>query len=283
MVDAFQLWLNIPESKAAQIKRIVGSLHDASLLIDDIEDNSEMRRGLPVAHAIYGLSTTLNCANYVYFMALQQCNELRNSKAMDIYVKEMLNLHKGQGYDIYWREHTLCPTEEQYKQMVMNKTGGLFRLSVGLMQAFSEDCQLDFTTLLNKMAIYFQIRDDYMNLVSATYHEHKSFCEDLTEGKFSFPLIHAIRKVPQDHRLVSILKQKTNNVQVKKHALEFLQQTGALTYTKTQLDELKIEIATEIEALGGNAPLLELIEKLHTPLKEKVEVTQPINGDKPYI
>ena len=47
MVDAFQLWLNIPESKAAQIKRIVGSLHDASLLIDDIEDNSEMRRGLP--------------------------------------------------------------------------------------------------------------------------------------------------------------------------------------------------------------------------------------------
>lgn len=268
MVDAFQMWLEIPNAKMALIKEIVGTLHDASLLVDDIEDNSEMRRGVPVAHAIYGIPMTINCANYVYFKALEQCNRLESSQAMDVYVKEMLNLHKGQGYDIRWREDAQCPTETQYKEMVMNKTGGLFRLSVGLMQAFS-NCTFDFTKLLDKMAVYFQIRDDYINLVSTEYHENKSFCEDLTEGKFSFPLIHAIRKVPDDHRLLNILKKRTKSVVIKQHALQFLTETGALTYTLDQLNGLKHEIEQEILALGGNAMLMELVTKLHESLEEK--------------
>ncbi|KAK6041996.1 hypothetical protein COOONC_20499 [Cooperia oncophora] len=46
------------------------------------------------------------------------------------------------------------------------------------------------------MALFFQIRDDYMNLVSDEMAKQKSFAEDLTEGKFSFPIIHAIRSSP---------------------------------------------------------------------------------------
>ena len=50
--------------------------------------------------------------------------------------------------------------------MVLDKTGGLFRMAVGLMQAFTEDkrSQKDFTRLLNKLSLYFQIRDDYLNV-----------------------------------------------------------------------------------------------------------------------
>jgi geranylgeranyl diphosphate synthase type 3 len=54
-------------------------------------------------------------------------------------------------------------TEEEYRRMVLDKTGGLFRLAVGLMQAFG-DCQVDFTNLLNYLSLYFQIRDDYVNI-----------------------------------------------------------------------------------------------------------------------
>jgi geranylgeranyl diphosphate synthase type 3 len=94
------------------------------------------------------------------------------------------------GQDILWREQCNCPTEEMYKQMVLDKTGGLFRLSVGLMQAFSS-IELDFTELLNQLGLYFQIRDDFLNVSSIEYMQTKSFCEDLTEGKFSYPIIHA--------------------------------------------------------------------------------------------
>ncbi len=67
-MDAFQRWLRIPVDKVAAIKDIVAELHNASLLVDDIEDGSHLRRGVPVAHAIYGVPSTINCANYVYFM-----------------------------------------------------------------------------------------------------------------------------------------------------------------------------------------------------------------------
>ncbi len=69
------------------------------------------------------------------------------------------------------------------------ETGGLFRLAVGLMQAFSL-CQINFIPLLNQLSLYFQIRDDYINLLDIKYMENKSFCEDLSEGVkilISFP------------------------------------------------------------------------------------------------
>jgi len=72
LIDCFQKWLRIPEEKITSIKQIITELHNASLLVDDIEDGSHLRRGIPVAHAIYGVPTTINTANYVYFMALER-------------------------------------------------------------------------------------------------------------------------------------------------------------------------------------------------------------------
>lgn len=52
LIDAFNVWLQIPEERIDSIKKIIDALHNASLLIDDIEDGSLMRRGVPVAHKI---------------------------------------------------------------------------------------------------------------------------------------------------------------------------------------------------------------------------------------
>lgn len=103
LIDCFQLWLQIPSSQKqtlSDIKEIVGVLHNASLLIDDIEDNSHLRRGIPVAHHIFGVAPVINCANYMYFVALEKCHALNNAEAMQVFVQEMLNLHRGQGDDI---------------------------------------------------------------------------------------------------------------------------------------------------------------------------------------
>jgi geranylgeranyl diphosphate synthase type 3 len=75
---------------------------------------------------------------------------------MNCFVGEMLSLHRGQGQEICWRDCVSCPTEEQYRNMVEDKTGGLFRLAVGLMQSFSGDSR-DYSRLLNRLALYFQV------------------------------------------------------------------------------------------------------------------------------
>lgn len=90
-----------------------------------------------MAHNIFGTAQTINSANYVYFLALEEVQKLRNPNVINIYVKELLNLHRGQGMDVFWRDTLTCPTEEDYLEMVGNKTGGLFRLAIKLMQAES--------------------------------------------------------------------------------------------------------------------------------------------------
>ncbi|CAM9169674.1 unnamed protein product [Pylaiella littoralis] len=279
LIDAFQVWLDIPADSIDAIKDVVGMLHNASLLVDDIEDNSKLRRGVPVAHSIYGVASTINTANYVYFQArrgeggggeapsaLQRTHALGNSQALDIFVHEILNLHRGQGRDILWRDANRCPAEKEYESMVLDKTGGLFRLAVGLMQAFSDD-RRNYTPLLDQLALYFQIRDDLINLSSAEYMKGKSYCEDLTEGKFSFPIIHCVRAKPDDHRLLNILKQRTEDKDVKKHALEWMKHAGSFVYTRHRLVSLKESIAREIESLGGHLGLSRLIEGLDRQLE----------------
>jgi geranylgeranyl diphosphate synthase type 3 len=273
LVDAFNLWFKIPDEKVKAIKEVIGSLHTASLLIDDIEDNSKLRRGVPVAHLIYGIPSTINTANYVYFQAMEQCYKLGNTKAMEVFISECLNLHRGQGQDIWKRDNYVAPTEEEYNQMVLDKTGGLFRLAVRLMQAFSED-EKDYTPLVNTLGLYFQIRDDYINLVDFKYQQNKSFCEDITEGKFSFPIIHAIHARPGDTRLVNILKQRTEDVDVKKYAVSFLEETKSLEYTRTRLIELKTEALQHITDLGGHPILQGLVIKLDKQIESKHKLDQ---------
>lgn len=121
--------------------------------IDDIEDNSILRRGIPVAHSIYGVASTINSANYVLFLALEKVQQLGHPDATKVYTQQLLELHRGQGMEIYWRDNFQCPEESEYKLMTIRKTGGLFMLAIRLMLLFS-DTKKDFTrltALLGKM------------------------------------------------------------------------------------------------------------------------------------
>ena len=85
------------------------------------------------------------------------------STAMQIFNEEILNLHRGQGMDLYWRETLTLPSEEEYLDMVSNKTGGLFRLGIRLMM-MNSNRDLDLLPFTNLLGMLFQIQDDYRNL-----------------------------------------------------------------------------------------------------------------------
>lgn len=261
LTKAFNYWLNIPLDKCSEIGNIVQMLHNASLLIDDIEDNSKLRRGIPVAHHIFGVPSTINSANYVYFLGLEKTLKLGHPEATRVFTEQLLELHQGQGMEIYWRDNFLCPTEEEYKEMVKRKTGGLFGLGVKLMQLFSDN-RSDFTRIIALMGLYFQIRDDYSNLKSKEYTENKSFCEDLTEGKFSFPVIHSIRTNLDDPRLMNIIRQRTTDIEIKMYALDIMEKLGSFDYTRKVLNDLDRQAREEIERLGHNAFLISVLDEL---------------------
>ncbi|KAK8138785.1 farnesyltranstransferase (al-3) [Apiospora sp. TS-2023a] len=268
LIAAFNTWLDVPDQSIEIITKVVGMLHNSSLLVDDVEDNSLLRRGMPVAHSIFGTAQTINTANYMYFVALQEIQKLNNPKAISIYMDELLNLHRGQGMDLFWRDTLTVPTEEDYLEMVDNKTGGLFRLSIKLMQAESPT-SFDCTELVNLLGLIFQIRDDYMNLDSDIYSKNKGMCEDLTEGKFSFLIIHSIRANPSNLQLINILKQKPTDEEVKRYAVKYMHDTGSFTYTKKVLDVL-IERARKAadkidEERGKNEGIHKILDAMVIP------------------
>ncbi|KAF2774123.1 terpenoid synthase [Teratosphaeria nubilosa] len=278
LITAFNTWLRVPADSLAIITKVVAMLHTASLLIDDVEDNSALRRGVPVAHNIFGAAQTINSANYVYFCALQELLKLNNPEVIQIYTDELLSLHRGQGMDLFWRDTLTCPSEDDYLEMVGNKTGGLFRLAIKLLCAespshnfspnlrgssglngtspssASHTAKVDYIPLVNTIGLLFQILDDYRNLSDTTYTANKGLCEDLTEGKLSFPVIHSIRSDPTNLVLINILKQKTENEEVKRYAMQYMEKTGSFAYTRRVLRGLTkkaLMLVDEVEARGG--------------------------------
>ncbi|KAK2594821.1 geranylgeranyl pyrophosphate synthetase [Conoideocrella luteorostrata] len=267
LLSALNLWHKVSPKSLACISNVIRMLHNASLLVDDIQDNSTLRRGRPVAHNVFGVAQTINSANFIYFLALKELQELRHpKKAIDIFTTEMLALHRGQGMDLFWRDTLSCPTEDDYLEMASNKTGGLFRLAVRLMQAES-DMGIDCMPFINILGLIFQITDDYKNLADLDYSQKKGYCEDLTEGKFSFPVIHSIHAKPANPMLLNIIAQKTTEFEVKRQAVEYMESTGSFSYTRQVVDELVAKakaIAMNLDAQCGNKnkTTVSLVEKI---------------------
>jgi len=278
LIKAFNIWLNVPPEQLDVISQVVRMLHSASLMVDDIEDGAQLRRGQPVAHRIYGVPQTINTANYVYFLAYKELAALKNHASGDaatrvvanedldlVVTEELLSLHRGQGLEIFWRDSLQCPTEEEYISMVNNKTGGLFRIAIKLMMACATtNVTVDYVPLVNLFGVYFQIRDDYMNLQSSEYSDHKGFAEDLTEGKFSFPIVHGVRADEGNHVIMNVLQKRPTTPTLKHHTIAHLRdKTRSFDHTLKVMKAFEQEVRQELVRLGGNHQLDAILDALH--------------------
>ncbi|CAN9449237.1 unnamed protein product [Alternaria alternata] len=250
-IDALNIWLNVPEPIVSRIKSLGNRLHAASLMLDDIEDGSNLRRGQPATHTVFGIAQTINSGCYEILQAVSEAQELGAAK-VKIVLEELAELHIGQSYDLFWTFHTQCPSENEYLEMVNKKTGGLFRLLVRLLLA-SADCELlrvtqgaDIEELVSCIGIQYQVRDDYQNLHSPEYSAQKGFCEDLDEGKMSFPLVHALKNCEDNAELYELLRQRRDigylSDEQKKLVLGQLDRAGSMKYTRDTLRRLQGEI-----------------------------------------
>ncbi|XP_039311881.1 geranylgeranyl pyrophosphate synthase [Solenopsis invicta] len=248
----FNYWFKISPENLQQIEDILNILLNVCLLLDDIQDKAIFRKDFPVAHSIYGVSNTINAANYAQLNALEKMGSL-HPEAIKITIEGLQEFYRGQGMDMYSKENFICPTEEEYK-MIARKNGWFLKLTYRLMKLFSS-YEEDLSSLINMIELFYQIFDDYCNLCQETDNDH-NYCSDISEGKFSFPVIHALTKNPDDKQILNILKQRTTDVRMKRYCFNLLESSGSIKYTKDALEELNKKIRLEIERLGGNPRFL---------------------------
>jgi len=268
LINAINFWLHVPPKQLEIIAGIVDMLHLSSLMIDDIEDSSELRRGNPAAHRVYGIPQTINSAEYVFVKAIGEVSKLRPVRDdidLSLIVNEELqSLHRGQGIEILWRDSLQCPSEEEYIDMANKKTSGLLRIAVRLMMGCAtSNVGIDYVPLVNLLGVFFQIRDDLVNLDNSEYTASKGFAEDLSEGKFSFPLVHGIKANPENRLIISVLQKRPSAPTLKTHVINYLRdETMSFQYSRLVLSALMGQMHEEINRLGGNERLVAVLDRL---------------------
>ncbi len=234
-------------------------LHNASLMIDDVEDKSEVARGKPAVHMLFGPELTINAACYLYFLAQLAVEESTiadktKARLSEMYTREALAMHLGQCSDLQWsRMPGYMPTEQQYYQMAASKAGSVVRLALRF-GAEAANCDKrtikELMELGDNLGIAFQIHDDLLSLQVETYAINKKYLgEDITEGKRTLMALHACKESRKAGRLLELLDKKTNDLVEVNEALKIMKEAGSLEYAEKESDRFAAKAVSIIEDL----------------------------------
>jgi octaprenyl-diphosphate synthase len=231
--------------------------HNASLIHDDIEDNSTERRGKPALHLLYGADTAINTGSFLYFFAAS-CIEAwdapaeRKALVYRLWSGYMRRLHQGQAMDIAWhRDACLIPTRADYDTMCRLKTGVLARFAAVLGAALASPAKVSDTTdqsdtdqsdtrggpealAAESLGVGFQILDDVKNLT--TGNPGKKRGDDIVEGKKSLPIllylhgnaVQAARRLEQVRRAFAAAGAGGTDAPEVEALIRDMEQAGAL-------------------------------------------------------
>lgn len=243
-------------------------LHNGTLMVDDVEDGSGLRRGEPATHVKFGIAMAVNAGNYLYFLPLRllQNAEIDAGLKQQLYgdvIQVMTELHLGQGTDIAWSHGLGAPNEERYFEMCRNKTGSMARLAARMGARIGGGSEEQITALgefATEFGIAFQIMDDLKNITGGL---GKEFGDDIKEGKRSLPAIYALETSAERAELQSILDLKEPRVEV---AIGIIQRSGAMERAQKKADEV-LENAWKkadavLEESAAKQELRALLEKL---------------------
>lgn len=242
-----------------QLMLVVEVLHNASLIIDDIEDRSEMRRGEKCLHLIYDESVSINIGVGLYYIPLYNlinkiekiypdANDKLIAGLSKVYLEELTAIHLGQGMDIEMK-YSRIPNNNTYIDVVLCKTGVFLRLIAKWILKIIESKipkDKDFKefekTLLDAMdylSIAFQIKDDLLNIKKSEVSETKGkIGEDITEGKQSLMALHCLNlNIIESNRLKEIIFMKTKDQVLINEAIDILNKTGSVKYAELKMKE----------------------------------------------
>lgn len=252
-------------------------IHNGTLMVDDLEDSSELRRGKPCTYRIFGVDIAVNAGNAMYFMPLLSAIKNKTkfeqdkiNRLYEIFIEEMVSISLGQAMDIAWHRGIANAdkiTEEHYLQMCAYKTGTLTRMAAR-MAAVLAGADGDLTEKLGKFAesigIAFQMQDDILDLSGGEFAEKKGARGmDITEGKRTLMVIHTLEKAkPRDwKRLIGILNKHTNDQKLRDEAISIMKTYDSVEYTKQFARKLVKESWNEVDRL---LPASDAKEKLRT-------------------
>ncbi len=240
-------------------------IHNGTLVIDDIEDSSELRRGKPCTYKIFQIDIAVNAGNAMYYLPLLPLMAQRGKltpeiqrDVYEVYVQEMINLSMGQAMDIAWHRgiaNADIVGEGDYLQMCAYKTGTLARMSAKIAAVLSgADTALveKLGRFAESIGVAFQMQDDILDLTGEEFAKKKGGVgQDITEGKRTLLVIYTLKKAKTDdkNRLIEILNMHTCNQILRDEAIALMKKYGAFEHVTKTAESMVAESWSEAEKL----------------------------------
>ncbi len=253
-------------------------IHNGSLVHDDVEDNSDLRRGKPCIHKLFGTDVAVNVGSSMYYLPLlvllknrKRYGDEKVLKIYETYSQELISIHFGQAMDIAWHKGIADAdniTEKEYLQMCAYKTGTLARLAakVGAIVAGADSRMVEKVgALAESIGIGFQIQDDILNLTATSGKNQftKDYLgSDITEGKRTLMVIHALGKADKSDRekLIKILNSHTADRKKVEDVIAILKKNGSIDYARNSARSLVMESWGSVKASIKDSPAKKELE-----------------------
>ena len=260
-----------------------------ALLHDDIEDDSEYRRGKPCIHKLHGIPLSINIGDALYakvFEVLAANGDLLGCEKTLLLIEEMIRgsreTFEGQAYDVGWIREHYVPSEDEFMTMLRKKTGwytGYGPCTAGAIIAGATASQRDSIASFGEAtAIAFQIRDDLLNLTASAQEADqapgitsgaygKERGGDIAEGKRTLIMIDLLRKcsVDEGERVLEILQSDRQNTTVAQteEVIQLAEHYGAMEYAEGVSEQITTTALThlkEIPVSGARDRLGDMLE-----------------------
>ncbi|MBR9680701.1 MAG: polyprenyl synthetase family protein [Candidatus Altiarchaeota archaeon] len=235
--DKSNEYAQLIEKLLTKLTPAVEVLHTATLIHDDIEDHSKTRRGKPTLHEMYGEELANNVGDYLYFKAGKLINR-EHQEVRNAYYNMCIELAKGQHLDLLWSQSDYMPTQDEYMDMILGKTGSLigFSLENGYTSVIGKR-NPGLRKIGNALGVSFQIMDDVLSTWSD--NPTKDTKTDILEGKKTLPLLKALEIYKDDNpqkydELINIYSKKSRAYEDVKMVKQYVLDSGAVDESKMQ-------------------------------------------------
>nr|WP_244858745.1 MULTISPECIES: polyprenyl synthetase family protein [Lysobacter] len=240
---------------AHQLAAVVEFIHTATLLHDDVVDESDLRRGRRTANAVWGNAASVLVGDFLYSRSFQLMVELDRMPVMQLLADTTNQIAEGEVLQLL---HVRNPDTDEaaYLRVIERKTAVLFAAAtrLGAMLAGADAATCDAMHAYGMQLGYaFQIADDVLDYASDADTLGKNLGDDLAEGKATLPLIHAIAH--SDAATQAVLRNaiEHGDVDAMPAVMAAIHATGGLEYSRKRAMEFADAAEAALDGIAGNA------------------------------
>lgn len=193
--------------KQHQLAAIIEFIHTATLLHDDVVDESELRRGISTANHVFGNAASVLVGDFLYSRAFQMMVSLQNMRVMEILSEATNTIAEGEVLQLL-NLHNPNISEQDYLKVIHFKTAKLFEAAARLGAVMQDQTQEDEQALAlygKHLGAAFQLVDDVLDIDGDVEKIGKNLGDDLAEGKPTLPLLYAIQQGTEQQ--ATVIKQ----------------------------------------------------------------------------